>query len=263
MDERGQALAAGGALGVVLLVVVLAFRSGMLGPVAAAPGPPVAPDGAAEASLPPAMDVADLYPLFGEPGRAMSAGRSVDLSVAKVGDLVLPSGRVVAADAFAVGTGVAPFTRTLPPGRLPVLVLRAGPPGGPGWVAAAMIRAGSGDPVRWEPALVPGQDPAKLGPDEFYGYGVDSGTGGFWSAEAGTLDEGAFRAFGDRLLDALGQTEEAYRDAAEVMIDPTSGLNVVAFSSGWGDGSYPTWFGLDAAGQPVVVLTSFDVLDEP
>ena len=51
-------------------------------------------------------------------------------------------------------------------------------------IAAAMIRVALGDPVRWEPALTPGQNPAGAGADQFYGYGVDSGIGCFTSAEA-------------------------------------------------------------------------------
>jgi Protein of unknown function (DUF4241) len=38
--------------------------------------------------------------------------------------------------------------------------------------------------VTWEPALRPGEDPATLQPDEFFGFGVDTGTGCFLDASA-------------------------------------------------------------------------------
>ena len=41
-----------------------------------------------------------------------------------------------------------------------------------------------------------------------------------------------------------------------------SGLNIAAFSSGFGDGSYSSYWGLDAEGAPVRLVTSFDVLEE-
>jgi Protein of unknown function (DUF4241) len=46
-----------------------------------------------------------------------------------------------------------------------------------------------------------------------------------------------------------------------VDVDPGSGTNVVAFSSGFGDGAYPSFVGLDRDGRPAVVLTDFGVLD--
>jgi len=38
-------------------------------------------------------------------------------------------------------------------------------------------------------------------------------------------------------------------------------LNVVAFYAGYGDGVYPTCWGLDGSGRPVCALTDFLVID--
>jgi hypothetical protein len=37
--------------------------------------------------------------------------------------------------------------------------------------------------------------------------------------------------------------------------------NVVCFSSGWGDGHYPSFFGLASDGRPHVLLTDFLLLN--
>jgi hypothetical protein len=259
VDERGRALLAGGGLGVVLLLVLVALGGGGVPGVGGGPtrGPGSEPVG----SLPSPLPVADLYRLFSEPGIANSDGTPVRLSVSKVADLALPSGRVVAADAFMVGPDALPFTRTLAPGVHPVLLLRADFGDGTRSVAAAMVRAGSGDPVRWELALVPGQDAALLGPDQVFGYGTDSGTGSFTSAEAAaSLTRARAEGFTKRLLDALGTTAETYRDTADVAVEG-SGLNVVAFSSGWGDGAYPSWVGVSPDGTAVELLTSCEILE--
>ena len=119
------------------------------------------------ASFPPPMAVEDLYAAFEAGGSATSAGEPTSLTTVPAGDLMLPTGRVVAADVFFFTT--EPFTRRLPVGRHPVLLLSsARDPELVGDVAAAMIRVAPGDPVSWELAVVPGQDPTTLQPGEFW-----------------------------------------------------------------------------------------------
>ena len=60
-------------------------------------------------------------------------------------------------------------------------------------VAAALVRFADHEPASWDLALVPGQDPRILGPDEVFGYGVDSGTGSFTSPEVVAADQGRDR----------------------------------------------------------------------
>jgi hypothetical protein len=38
-------------------------------------------------------------------------------------------------------------------------------------------------------------------------------------------------------------------------------LNVAMFDTGFGDGGYRSFWGLDAAGQPLVLMTDFEVLE--
>jgi hypothetical protein len=46
-----------------------------------------------------------------------------------------------------------------------------------------------------------------------------------------------------------------------VDVGAETGANVVAISSGFGDGGYASFAGLDANGRVVVVLTDFGILD--
>ena len=48
---------------------------------------------------------------------------------------------------------------------------------------------------------------------------------------------------------------------ANTRISPTSNLNVVSFSSGWGDGGYPSYFGYDKHENPVALVTDFGLLE--
>ena len=209
----------------------------------------------------PSMAPADIYALFARPRPARSQHLPVTVSVEEAPDVVLPSGRLVASDAFVIG-GV-PFTFEVPRGRHRVTILRADFADGDRRVAAAMVRIRPGDPARWELALVAGQDPATLRPGEVFGYGVDSGTGAFTSPEAVAAVDGeaAYTAYSDRLLAVMAAKTIDDPMTASVAVDPATGANVVAFASGFGDGSYASYAGLDDRGEVVAVLTDLGILD--
>jgi hypothetical protein len=215
------------------------------------------------ASLPPLLSTGEVYAAFADGGAAWSGGERTLLSTVQAGELVLPTGRVVASDVFFFST--EPFIRRLPAGRHPVFLLSsARDPDLAGDVAAAIIRAAPGDPVSWELALVEGQDPTTLQPGEFFGYGVDSGTGCFASLEAvDVLTRGDLDAYSDRIQQGMFPSDNVadWKTSVEVTVDPATGTNVIGFSSGFGDGAYPSWFGLDANGEPLVLLTDFGILD--
>ena len=63
------------------------------------------------------------------------------------------------------------------------------------------------------------------------------------------------------LLDVLNEQGYEGGIGANVCVDPTTGGNLVAFSSGYGDGGDKVWFGLAADGRAVAVVTDFQVLD--
>ncbi|WP_205895603.1 DUF4241 domain-containing protein [Metapseudomonas otitidis] len=172
-----------------------------------------------------------------------------------VGELELPTGQLVACDPLV--SCDAPFTQTVPKGRFP-LQLAIARIGEDERIAFARIVFAPGTATRWEMALVDGQDPSTLGPDEFFGYGVDSGTGGFMDAAAlrryETQREQEGEAFDERLLAELDKT---YRHTRSWTLLPTEAGNVTLFSSGYGDGTYPSYFGYDASGRLVAVVTDF------
>ena len=63
----------------------------------------------------------------------------------------------------------------------------------------------------------------------------------------------------DGLVEALGETERSTWCWANHTVGP--GGNVIAFSTGYGDGSYPVFWGLAADGGPVCLLVDLRVLD--
>ena len=216
-------------------------------------------------SLPPLLSTEEIYSAFTAGGPATSGGEPVRLSTFAAGELVLPTGRLVAADVFFFDE--EPFARTVSAGRYPVSLLKTAEGAAFGYIAAAMIRFGPGDPVSWELALRDGQDPTKLRPGEFFGYGVDSGTGSFASPEAVAAVSSVvgFDDYSEEVHHGMFPSDDVgdWNHSVDVVVDEATGANVIGFSSGFGDGAYPSWFGLDASGEPLLALTDFGILEAP
>jgi hypothetical protein len=187
------------------------------------------------------------------------AGRDYVMTMVPVGDIVLPTGRVVGCDPLVSAGAAEPFTVTVAPGRF----------GLRGWVAvehvdgveveverrtAALQLVVRGGPVaRWEPALLPGQEVAALDEDEFFVHPVDTG--------ASTLaDEVALAGLARWDYEQVEAVFVPVRmpaapGALGAVTDDATGANVIAVSAG--DGSYPTFVGYTAAGGVASFVTTF------
>ncbi|MER8010745.1 DUF4241 domain-containing protein [Streptomyces sp. NPDC094149] len=198
------------------------------------------------------------------------SGQTGVIHVADGGTLDLPTGRVVACDPFVyLGSGdMEPFTVTVAPGRYRVeaAVATLTRPGEPPAerphrrVAAARLVIRDEPTATWELALGPEQDPAGLGDDEFFGYGVDAGTGCFYDASA----EEAFPGTEDEegpLWEAFENSD--WSEGPHLVTSAGTGHTLAAFTSGWGDGFYPTWIGRTASGEVTCYLTDFFVAPAP
>jgi Protein of unknown function (DUF4241) len=183
---------------------------------------------------------ARLFALTAEPGRVLPP--SITVIHEELGELDLPEGRVVACDPQDPGV---PLAQRLPPGRYPAQLRVASLGGRDQRTAAVLLRTGDDPPVRWEPA----------GPE----LSIDSATG----CLAAPLALAALHAPGtpllDGLLEALGATERPTWCWANHPVGPDG--NVIAFSTGYGDGAYPVFWGLAADGGPVCLLVDLRVLD--
>lgn len=208
------------------------------------------------------MKLPNFYRLF-EEGRVVTTeiGR-VTLARRPAGELTLTSGRVVACDpAYFYDT--QPFTREAPAGTFPVTLSVAHFEDGDRRVAGALLRFREEPVATWELALHPGEDASELDEGEIFGYPVDSGTGCLMDEETARLvaaltDE---EEFFDAIADELEKTYEDTWSWAAVGFDPDSGANVVAFSTGIGDGRYASYFGLDETGEVVCLVTDFSLFE--
>jgi hypothetical protein len=186
---------------------------------------------------------------------------TITLHQRKLGDLVLSTGQIVACDPL-VYPETKPFDVALSPGCYPVFVSEA-------WfasnhdrrIAYALLQLGVHEPVRWELAILAGQDISSLEEGQFFGYPVDAGIACFMDVDAAAglqrrLD--ADHDYAERLIQDLCSQEEV-----NVTLNPYTRANAIIFTSGWGDGFYASYWCYDAEDNRVCLVTDFALFSHP
>ena len=197
-------------------------------------------------------------------GQTVDVGEGpVTLRQRHVGDLIVTSGHIVACDPKWIYEDVQPFLTRVVPGRYPVVLSIVQFPDGSQRVAFATIRVQDRRPVRSEIGRRPGDD--AFGEDYIPNYPVDSGKGCF-------MDLDAMHAWLQRLASdpeydlVINEAMEATRVPAwawaNLSLEPDTAANLIAFTSGEGDGGYGTYVGYDADGAVTGFITDFALLGE-
>lgn len=242
-------------------ILTLFGLSGLAGMAAAAPGD--------------APSYAELFSRAFEPDFSIEVEEDIDgqaptlvrypFHTQGAGDLIITSGRIAAADPFVNLTDTPPFTTPVPNGRFPVTLAVAKIGDGHYRVAFARVLFSTAPVVRWQMALIEGQNPAKLKENEIFGYPVDAGTGSFFdpaaAVEAKALMDRNPNAWEDWQTRGEANGARIENFGTFLLNEPFGNSNVVMFHSGWGDGFYPSYFGYDAAGQVTVLVTDFGTHD--
>ncbi len=210
-------------------------------------------------------------------GTTLSALRRTDLSEAdlaarpierrQVSQLACPTGRIVACDPL-VGLGDhRPFARSVPTGRHPVRIYIDLDNDWGQRVGLAELRLSEAPVARWRIALADESIMPQMVGDTISGYGVDAGTGCFCDEAAQKALAAQEEARMNEGKNSYGETE--FLDAALAMdlaadhrFAFAGDLNVALFHSGFGDGYYASYWGLDETGAPARLVTSFGVFEE-
>jgi len=243
-------------LGCLLSTFIL---SGCTAPLADQQPPPT-PVQATPMPLPVLANLSDLFP---STVTSYSTPYPFTIRTEAIATLNVPSGEIIASDLF-FGTLTQPLARHVPPGQY-LVSLSLMQENGQAWesVAAAKIEFLPTQPVSWELALIPGQDLSSLKPGEIFGYAVDSGTGSFASpssAQALTSKLDQDQGYTDEIIKA-SEVHSTTGSWTSLIPDPTTGHNIVSFASGYGDGFYASYWGLDQRGQAVCLITDFTLVE--
>jgi hypothetical protein len=186
---------------------------------------------------------------------------ALTFEVVRVGELEVPTGKIVACDPL-VFPEEPPFTRTIRPGRhrVEIAIARVSPEDER--CAAARLVVRDVPVARWEPAALEGD---QLAPGDLPGYGVDAGLGCFMDAGCRQTLLAALRDVNENYYDdVLARELDRKRFTVDWTLhvpDASKPDNVAIFSSGWGDGIYTTYAGLDARDEVVCLVTDFQIVD--
>jgi uncharacterized protein DUF4241 len=201
--------------------------------------------------------------------RLLTAGYRVDandvtyvIEPYDLGLVVLPTGRVVGCDPLAAHD--EPFTETVQPGsyrlRAWVAILHRN---GAEWqrrITALQLVIEDARTATWTMAVTADQDASTLADDEFFGYGVDAGTGTLADLSAiEALEEWDFDRVEDTFIPAQIPLDPI-EAVISAVVDAVTGANIYVVGSGWGDGSYPTYVGHTADQRITSFVTDFNVV---
>lgn len=175
-----------------------------------------------------------------------------------VGKVKIPTGRIIACDPLHVDEYGIPYTQVFPTGEFPVQLSIANVQGEE-TVAFARINFSNEPVARWELALIKGQQPIPVGDKKIEGYGIDAGVGIF-------IDEAAAKAVDQSKLyghdsELFREMEKHYRNDWRYAMYNFGQYNLVAFTTGLGDGRYAAYIGFDAAGKPCRLTTDFGLFN--
>jgi hypothetical protein len=191
--------------------------------------------------------------------------QNVTISTHQIGELVLTSGRIIACDPLIGPDTRYHFKKIIEPGSYPLIVSVADfQPIGDTRFACAMLRISDEATAHWELAVI--NEPDTEQNDEQTSYGVDAGTGCFMDWDAAQIleelykNEVQFEEFCDQVIAEIEKHsfgKHLTAGWADIQVSTTTEANIIAFSSGWGDGGYASFWGYDAGGKLTSLVTDF------
>ena len=197
-----------------------------------------------------------------------------EVDVLDIGAVHFPSGTIFACDPLVELEDTPPFIQTIPAGTYPVKICVVPSEKYGDRYACVKVEVSREKPVRYELGMVGNENlDAALGDDDYFGFGVDAGMGciadiqtqaAFKTYWAKRLEEDPdIDPYNDLFCDLLEENAQAHPKYQGDCGDwlnwtvPDTDCNLPIFSSGWGDGYYPVYFGYDAKGEVCAVYVRF------
>lgn len=196
-----------------------------------------------------------------------------------IGTVHFPTGVIFACDPLVDLEDTPPFMQTIPVGTYPVKICVVPSEKYGDRYACIKVEISGEKPVRYELGITGSEDlEEELNEEDYFGFCVDAGMGciadiqtqaafkEYWNKR---LEEDSdIDPYNDLFCDLLEKNAEAHPKYQEKHGDwlnwtvPNTDYNLPIFSSGWGDGFYPVYFGYDAKDKVCAVYVRFIDIEE-
>jgi len=202
----------------------------------------------------------------------------IKIELLEIGDLNLPTGKIVVCDPL-VYSELIPFTKTVKPGKYPMKIYVAKTKDLGDRYALAELEITNKKATKWVLALTEKDNIKELKEDDsFFGFPVDAGLASFFDYQTGLEFDKFQKEFYKKaptknLYDDFFETE--FKKNAVTKDDPKdvgnwinykfpkTELNIPMFQSGFGDGYYPSYWGIDENGKVTSLVIDFFVISLP
>ena len=187
-------------------------------------------------------------------------GRQVELYGRSIGDIDIPSGKLLVCDPFLIWES-RPFDKVFPRGRFPVQlsIMRINDDER---TAFARIKFSDMPVEKWEVATENGPSTIPMSADPEQGYGVEGGIAVFIDSLPAQYfvseTSESMRKLGDVFI---GNPNEKTFSTWSYLVQQAGQYNFASFSTGYGDGFYSCFIGYDKNGNVCRLLTDFKMVD--
>lgn len=187
---------------------------------------------------------------------------NIEVDVLDIGIIHFPSGTILACDPLVELEDALPFLQTVPAGSYPIRICVVPSEKYGNRYACVKVEISKEKPIRYELGVIGNEDlDEELEDDDYFGFFVDAGMG----CVADIKSQEAFKKYwetrlekdpdidpyNDLFCDLLEENAKEHPEYQESHGDwvnwtiPDTEYNIPIFSSGWGDGCYPVYFGYD------------------
>lgn len=193
------------------------------------------------------------------------------IEVIEIGELNLPTGKISVCDPLAY-PDIPPFKNKVVPGKYPVKLYQAKTEDMGDRITLAKLEFSSKKADKWVLALRDDENLADLTEDnDFFGFPVDAGLGSFMDYET-ALEYNRFvlqfikdnpdgNIYDDLFADEFQKNAKPNECGDWINYSlPDTNLNITMFSSGYGDGMYPAYWGMTNDNEIVSLVIDFFVL---